>query len=191
MKIDNSKMFQKSTLVEKAKNFINSDKMKEILDSGFSFEIIDKKHTKDVIKWRNDPEILSQFINQEKLTEKKQNKFLKNYQALNRIDFILIDKFTREPCGSFYLTNLFSKKPEMGKLIGNKKIRGRGIAYKATRVLLKFVFEELKMKNIYAITKSDNVANIHLNKKLGFTVISEEERDGRIFITMTLKNNLV
>ena len=58
MKIDNSKMFQKSTLVEKAKNFINSDKMKEILDSGFSFEIIDKKHTKDVIKWRNNPEIL-------------------------------------------------------------------------------------------------------------------------------------
>ena len=49
MKIDNSKMLQKSTLVEKAKNFINSDKMKEILDSGFSFEIIDKKHTKDVI----------------------------------------------------------------------------------------------------------------------------------------------
>ncbi len=92
MKIDNSKMFQKSTLIEKAKNFINSDKMKEILDSGFSFEIIDKKHTKDVIKWRNNPEILSQFLNQEKLTEKKQNNFLENYQALNRIDFILIDK---------------------------------------------------------------------------------------------------
>ena len=47
------------------------------------------------------------------------------------------------------------------------------------------------MKNIYAITKSDNVANIHLNKKLGFTVISEEERNGRIFIILTLKNNLV
>ena len=191
MKIDNSKMFQKNTLIEKAKNFINSDKIKEILDSGFSFEIIDKKHTKYVIKWRNNPEILSQFLNQEKLTEKKQNNFLKNYQALNRIDFILIDKFTREPCGSFYLTNLFSEKPEIGKLIGNKKIRGRGIAYKATRVLLKFAFEELKMKNIYAITKSDNIANIHLNKKLGFTVISEEERNGRIFIIMTLKNNLV
>jgi hypothetical protein len=35
------------------------------------------------------------------------------------------------------------------------------------------------------------VANIHLNKKLGFTIIGEEERNGRIFIIMTLKNNLV
>ena len=184
-------MLQKNSLIEKARNFIKSDKINCILDLVFSFEIIDKKHTKYVIKWRNDPEILSHFFNQEKLTEKKQDKFLKDYEMLKRIDFILVDKLTREPCGSFYLTNLFSEKPEIGKLIGNEEIRGKGIAFNATKVLLKFAFEELKIKDIYAITEFDNVANIHLNKKLGFTIIGEEERNGRIFIIMTLKNNLV
>ena len=42
-------MLQKNSLIEKARNFIKSDKINGILDLGFSFEIIDKKHTKYVI----------------------------------------------------------------------------------------------------------------------------------------------
>ena len=79
-------MLQKNSLIEKARNFIKSDKINGILDLGFSFEIIDKKNTKYVIKWRNDQEILSHFFNQEKLTEKKQDKFL-TQQLKNEVLF--------------------------------------------------------------------------------------------------------
>ena len=117
---------------------------------------------------------------------------LTNTQYFETIDAIsgtkTLVEFELQPTTDYIL---FSGKPEIGKLIGNEEIRGKGIAFNATKVLLKFAFEELKIKDIYAITEFDNVANIHLNKKLGFTIIGEEERNGRIFIIMTLKNNLV
>ena len=173
-------------LIEPATRFINTNKASRFLDPDYSFELVDKKHTKHIIKWRNDPEIKSQFIRQEKLTEKRQEEFLKNYRALNRIDFILVDKQTREPLGSFHFTNLSSGIPEIGKLIGNKELRGKGIAYKSTRALLSFVFEELKLDKVYAKTKQNNIPNISLNQKLGFTVSHKEEIFGEIFIVMEL-----
>tara|TARA_B100000378_G_scaffold191075_1_gene155314 strand:- start:631 stop:1197 length:567 start_codon:yes stop_codon:yes gene_type:complete len=180
----------KNNLTEIAMNFVNSNRVSKFLDPDYSFELVDKKHTKHIMKWRNDPEIKSQFFEQEKLTEEKQQKFLKNYGSLNRIDFILVDKKTREPYGSFHLTNLSSNRPEIGKLIGNKELRGKGIAYKSTMTLLSFAFEELKLYKVYAKTKQSNISNINLNQKLGFTIIGKEEIDGIIFIIMELKNNL-
>ena len=85
----------KNNLTEIAMNFVNSNRVSKFLDPDYSFELVDKKHTKHIMKWRNDPEIKSQFFEQEKLTEEKQQKFLKNYGSLNRIDFILVDKKTR------------------------------------------------------------------------------------------------
>ena len=177
-------------LVKIATNFIDSRKC-EFQDPDLAFEIIDDKHTNHIIKWRNDPSNFSIFAVQEKLTKTKQRKFLKNYTSLNRIDFILVDKQTRKPHGTFSLKNIFSDRPEIGKLLGTKELRGKGIAYKATKALLSFAFRELNLKKVYAITKPDNISNIRLNQKLGFKIIGNEKINSRKFIIMTLKNNLV
>ena len=177
-------------LVKIATNFIDSRKC-EFLDPDLAFEIIDDKHTNHIIKWRNDPSNFSIFAVQEKLTKTKQRKFLKNYTSLNRIDFILVDKQTRKPHGTFSLKNIFSDRPEIGKLLGTKELRGKAIAYKATKALLSFAFRELDLKKVYAIIKPDNISNISLNQKLGFKIIGNEKINSRKFIIMTLKNNLV
>ena len=177
-------------LVKIATNFIDSRKC-EFQDPDLAFEIIDDKHTNHIIKWRNDPSNFSIFAVQEKLTKTKQRKFLKNYTSLNRIDFILVDKQTRKPHGTFSLKNIFSDRPEIGKLLGTKELRGKGIAYKATKALLSFAFRELNLKKVYAIIKPDNISNISLNQKLGFKIIGNEKINSRKFIIMTLKNNLV
>ena len=177
-------------LVKIANNFIDSRKC-EFLDPDLAFEIIDDKHTNHIIKWRSDPSNFSFLAEQEKLTKTKQRKFLKNYTSLNRIDFILVDKQTRKPHGTFSLKNIFSDRPEIGKLLGTKELRGKGIAYKATKALLSFAFRELNLKKVYAITKPDNISNIRLNQKLGFKIIGNEKINSRKFIIMTLKNNLV
>ena len=115
--------------------------------------------------------------------------------TLNLLDgvfaFILIDKKTRRPHGTFSLTNVFSDRPEIGKLLGTKEIRGKGIAYRSTKTLLDFAFRELNLKKVYSITRSDNIANNHLNQKLGFKVIGSEKINSKKFIIMSLKNNLV
>ena len=176
-------------LVKIANNFIDSRKC-EFLDPDTAFEIIDDKHTNYIIKWRSDPSNFSFLAEQEKLTKTKQRKFLKNYTSLNRIDFILVDKQTRKPHGTFSLKNIFSDRPEIGKLLGTKELRGKGIAYKTTKALLSFAFRELNLKKVYAITRPDNISNIRLNQKLGFKIIGNEKINSRKFIIMTLKNNL-
>ena len=177
-------------LVKTAVNFIKNNKKCKFLDPDFAFEIIDDRHTNYIIKWRNEPSNFKFFVNQEKLNKTKQHKFLKNYTSLNRIDFVLVDKKIRKPYGTFSLTNIFSDRPEIGKLLGNAEIRGKGIAYRATRDLLNFAFQDLKLKKVYSVTRSDNISNNHINKKLGFKIIGNEKIKSRKFIIMSLKNNL-
>ena len=178
-------------LIKIASNFVNASKKFKFLEPDFKFEVIDDKHTEHIIKWRNEPSNFKFLADQDKLTKSKQQKFLKNYSALNRIDFILIDKKTRRPHGTFSLTNVFSDRPEIGKLLGTKEIRCKGIAYRSTKTLLDFAFRELNLKKVYSITRSDNIANNHLNQKLGFKVIGSEKINSKKFIIMSLKNNLV
>ena len=161
------------------------------MEPDFTFEVIDDKYTDYIIKWRNEPSNFKFFADQDKVTKAKQQKFLKNYSSLNRIDFILVEKKTRKPHGTFSLTNVFSNRPEIGKLLGTKEIRGKGIAYRATKTLLNFAFRELNLKKVYALTRSDNIANNHLNKKLGFKIIGSEKINSEKFIIMSLKNNLI
>ena len=81
----------------------------------------------------------------------KSDEFLKNYRVLDRIDFVIVNKQTREPYGSFHMTRLQSNRSDglcgylICKLIGVEKQRRKGIAYNATRALLSFVFEELNL----------------------------------------------
>jgi RimJ/RimL family protein N-acetyltransferase len=177
-------------LVKIATNFIKNNKKCKFLDPNFAFEIIDDRHTNYIIKWRNEPSNFQFFANQEKLNKRKQHIFLKNYMSLNRIDFVLVDKKTRKPYGTFSLTNIFSNRPEIGKLLGNMEIRGKGVAYRATKALLNFAFEDLKLKKVYSITRFDNISNKHVNKKLGFKIIGNEKIKSRKFIIMSLENNL-
>ena len=187
----------KNNLIDAATNFVNNNKASKFLDPDYAFEIIAEKHTKHILEWRNRPNVIKWMILQDEFTKALQSEFLKNYRVLDRIDFVLVNKQTREPYGSFHLTRLPSNRSdglcgyEIGKLVGDEKQRKKGIAYNATRALLSFVFEELKLDVVYARTKFDNKVNYRLNKKLGFTSIGKEDvGNGRIFIIMELKNNL-
>ena len=174
-------------LIKIATDYLTKNKKFKFLEPDFTFEVLSKKHTESVIKWRNEASNFKFLADQAKLTKSKQEKFLKNYSSLNRIDFVLIDKKTKSPHGTFSLTNVFSDRPEIGKLLGTREIRGKGIAYRATKTLLDFAFIELNLKKVYAITRSDNVANNHLNQKLGFKIIGNEKINSKKFIIMSLK----
>jgi len=178
-------------LIKIASNFINANKKFKFLEPDFTFEIINEKHTNEIIRWRNEPSNFKFLAEQDKLTKTKQKFFLENYSSLNRIDFVLVEKSTKKSHGTFSITNVFSNRPEIGKLLGTKEIRGKGIAYRATKTLLDFAFRELKLKRIYAITKSDNIVNNHLNQKLGFKIIGNEKINSKKFIIMSLKNKMI
>lgn len=59
---------------------------------------------------------------------------------------------------------------ELRKLISGDGLRGRGYGKAATRLWLRYGFEELNLHKIYLTTLDTNVRNIRLNEHLGFTL---------------------
>jgi RimJ/RimL family protein N-acetyltransferase len=59
---------------------------------------------------------------------------------------------------------------ELRKLISGDGLRGRGYGKAATRLWLRYGFEELRLHKIYLTTLDTNVRNIRLNERLGFTL---------------------
>jgi len=153
---------------------------------GFRFEIIDETHSDSIIKWRNDPTINKNFISKNIITKDSQKTFLNNYNNLDRLDLVLINIDTNSPIGIFSIKNL-SHRPEIGKIIGEKEFLGKGIAKKATMELIKFVFEQLDIITIYAITQKSNLVNISLNRKIGFEIVEEQLIEGNSYYLMRLE----
>ena len=57
---------------------------------------------------------------------------------------------------------------ELVKMIGAPQERGKGLAKRATQMLVDFGFEQLKLNRIYLRTLGGNMKNIRLNESLGF-----------------------
>lgn len=59
-------------------------------------------------------------------------------------------------------------KAELRKLIGEPRMRGKGLAKEATRLWIQYGIDVLGLKKIYLNTLNTNIRNIKLNKELGF-----------------------
>lgn len=152
---------------------------------GFTFELINVDHTLNIIKWRNDPLNNTYFYDSSKYTLEKQEKFLDCYDELDRFDLVLMDVKNDQSVGVFSVKNL-STRPELGKMLGEKDYRGKGIAKIASFYLLQFVFNIFQFDKIVAETRKDNIANIRLNEKLGFEIINNKSGNKEKYYIMEI-----
>ena len=63
-----------------------------------------------------------------------------------------------------------SKVAELGIYIGEKKLIGRGLGYKAISLLIEYAFENLKLRKIFLKVNENNKEAIKLYKKMNFKV---------------------
>ena len=119
-----------------------------------------------VVSWRNNPDILKWMFNNETLSLESHIKWFKSKK--NRLDYIIVDKLNGDLIGLLNYKILNHDVAEAGKLIGNEKYLGRGYAKEAFKIWIDFGFDILKLKKIIIKTRSNNLPNIALNKKLGF-----------------------
>lgn len=106
-------------------------------------------------KWVNDPEIVDNlsdvFLHANTINETENflNTILegKNNQQIN---FVIADKKTEEYIGQIDLINIDWKNrvAEMGIVIGNKDLLGKGIGTEAIKLLQAFVFERLNINRL-------------------------------------------
>jgi diamine N-acetyltransferase len=84
--------------------------------------------------------------------------------------FVLCKDSTREPIGLVGLTHIDREvgQAELFKVIGSPGERGKGYAKRATKALLDYGFNVLRLNRVYLLTTDGNMKNICLNQDLGF-----------------------
>lgn len=145
-----------------------------IIYNGFSeIEVVPftEEYLDLVFKWRNDPDIKKWFFNKKKI-KMCDHIYWYFFTYMDREDdFIWIIKYKDIPVGmlSLYNISLENKTAEFGRLmIGDDKYRRRGIALKATQMILEYAYDVLGLNNIYLKVYTNNSKAINLYKKCGF-----------------------
>lgn len=121
------------------------------------------------IKWINDPEN-NRFLHYDLplIYEKTLKWFNDNKERSNRYDGVI--EVDGVAVGLIGLLGIDEKnsKAEFYIALGEKECKGKGIASSATRLMLKYAFEELNLNKIYLYTEKENVGAQRFFEKVGF-----------------------
>ena len=90
--------------------------------------------------------------------------------ANNDIGIVMLS--TEEPIGvmAFLDVDHIQQRAELRKLIAVRNERGKGYAEEATRLWIKYGFQQLGLEKIYVSTLQTHIRNIQLNEAIGFRV---------------------
>lgn len=123
-------------------------------------------------KWLNDPEV-NEYLETRKATiedlksyieEKNKDEDCWFYGIFDLENDIHIGNIKLE------LINVNEKDSKLGILIGEKVYWNKGIGTEATRLLVKYAFDQLKMNRIHLGVISANKSAIKVYQKVGFTI---------------------
>ncbi len=135
---------------------------------------IEIEDTANIVKWRNSENVLQYFIDQRKINEESHINWLNNYVFTGKVaQFIIV--CDNQDVGSIFLRDidLESKSAEYGVFIGEDAYRGKGVGSKASRLILEYGFNELKLDKIILRVKNHNLPAIRSYEKIGFKRIDE------------------
>lgn len=136
------------------------------------------------VKWRNDPEVFKYTGNtyDHIITVQSELDWIRKVIA-NHNDYrcaILVDG---EYVGNIYLTDIDGETAEYHIFLGNKNFWGKGVAKKASCLLLDHAFKTLNLKCIHLRVRKENNAAVKLYESLGFCV--EKEDDSWLLMSRT------
>lgn len=92
--------------------------------------------------------------------------FKKISESTNRYDAVII--CNNKPIGVIGLINIDKKKGEYYITLGEAEYKRKGISYIASKLLIRYGFEELGLEKIWLCVDYDNIAAKKLYEKLGF-----------------------
>lgn len=119
------------------------------------------------VKWINDEENNKYLHYDLPLVEEKTYVWFRNLKGrTDRYDaVILCDDI---PVGVIGLLNIHNGKAEYYVTVGEKMYKGRGVAKKATALILHYAFETLHLQEVYLYTEEENIGAQILFEKCGF-----------------------
>lgn len=127
----------------------------------------EEKDIPDKVRWINDS-ANNQYLHYNlPLTEEGTKAwFLKIKDSTDRYDAVI--QYDGTPVGVIGLLNIHDGKAEYYITMGETDFKGKGIAKKATLLLLDYAFSQLNLSEVYLYTEVDNIPAQKLFEKCGF-----------------------
>lgn len=144
---------------------INGDKV--------SLRPITAEDTENIVRWRNDPEVVKNFIFREPFTAEMHRHWLESRVATGEVvQYIILAGEQRRPVGSVYFRDIdrLNESAEYGIFIGESAQRGQGIGSKTARLFSDFGLELLGLHRISLRVLDGNDIARRSYEKVGFKV---------------------
>ena len=136
-----------------------------------SLRPICERDTDNIISWRNNPDVLRNFIIQTPLTEEMHRSWLETRVKTGEVaQFIIHANDESMDIGTVFLRDidLNHKKAEFGIFIGACGKRGKGYGTKAAKLILDYAFYTLKLNRVMLRVFEENAAAIKSYERVGF-----------------------
>ena len=124
-----------------------------------------------IVKWRNTPSVVQNFIFRQTFTPEMHRSWLATKVATGQVvQYIIIDKADDKPVGSVYYRDIdgHNRSAEYGIFIGEESARGKGLGTETAKLFTDFGFAELQLHRISLRVLAENPAARRSYEKAGF-----------------------
>ena len=130
---------------------------------------ITENDTEKIIEWRNKPSVNQYFIYRDTFTRESHLNWYHNRVQTGEVAQFMI-MANEEAIGSAYLRDIDykNKKCEFGIFIGEESNCGKGFGKIASKLVINYAFNELKINKIFLRVFSTNSRAIKCYEKIGF-----------------------
>lgn len=128
------------------------------------------------VKWRNDPEVFKYTGNtyDHEITIQDELSWIKRVMGAEdeyRCAILADGRYV----GNIYLTNIHNGNAVYHIFLGEKDIWGKGVAKRASRLILEYAFDVLRLNTVELRVRLKNERAIELYKRIGFSEVSRDE----------------
>lgn len=140
--------------------------------------------TDAVVGWRNQTDILAQLFSAAAPTPAEHDAWFADLtRRTDRLEFVILDSDVAVGTIGLAAIDFAKRSAEYGVLIGDAHARRRGVASRASKALLRFAFDALRLDEVFLELFGDNVAARRLYDGLGFVeipaTVPSRRKDGR------------
>jgi diamine N-acetyltransferase len=162
-----------------------------ITDGWVRLRLLEESDLPLTLRWRNQDHIRKWFFNSDVIAPENHRRWFENYCQQDD-DFVFIIEETQvlnRPVGqaAIYHVDWEAGCAEFGRLmIGEEDARGKGLARRATQVLVNTALNVWGLHEVYLEVWEDNLAAIAIYRACGFEIT--EHRENRLFMTVRKGN---
>ncbi len=124
------------------------------------------------VDWMNDPEVYKYLETRGDYTIEKLRDYLTEIERKNILFWAIVIRESDKHIGNIKIDPIHSIHGlgEYGIMMGEKSEWGKGYAFEASRIVIDYCFESLKLRKINLGVVEDNVTAVKLYKRLGFVI---------------------